>query len=410
MLQENVTHDLIYFTEIGIGTPPQRFQVLIDISSPETFVSSAECSACASGDVRYNSSRSCSSKVDGTALEVDYGYIFASGNMTIDTFDFGGVQVKDQPFMEATTVEPIGLSWDDLTIIHGIAGLMPSSAGSILNNSSPFMSMVKEHILDRNLFSLRLREPRELIFGAIDPELFTGDLVQIPLTNKTGRYALTGAWQAEAHYLTLGDEPGIRMSLAGYTASFSTRSAFLFLPDRMVVDIWQVLQFEEIMFLPPSVACEQRGIMPDFTFNLAGQNFTLTPYDYTFEWPIEQAKTLCVSAIFPFGVEQYDEIVLGSAFLRAFYSVFDLDSNTLGCKSALLHVALYHRWVFTKPIQSLPYLFRLESETTNVLQGRDFYQQARFELSTRPTVISFDANATAYVSLTTSQTFPPFAI
>lgn len=334
MLQRNLTHDLVYFTEIGIGTPPQRFQVLIDISSPETFVTSVECETCAAGDVRYESSRSSSSKVNGTALEVDYGYILASGNVTVDTFDFDGFQVKDQPFLEATVVEPIGLSWDDMSIIHGIAGLTPSTAGSVLNNPSPFLSMVKEKVLDRNLFSLRLREPCELMIGAVNDELFTGDLVQIPLTNKTGRYALTGRWQAEANYLTLGSEPGIRNSLAGYTASFSTGSAFMLLPDHLVMDLWQDLGFEEIMFLPLSVACEQRDIMPDLTFNLAGKNFTLTPYDYTFEWPIKQSRTRCVSAIMPFGVEQYDEIVLGSAFLRAFYSVFDLDTNTMGCKSA----------------------------------------------------------------------------
>lgn len=45
----------------------------------------------------------------------------------------------------------------------------------------------------------------------------------------------------------------------------------------------QDLRFEESMFLLPWVACEQRSIMPDLTFNLAGKNFTLTPYDYTFE-------------------------------------------------------------------------------------------------------------------------------
>ena len=254
--------------------------------------------------------------------------------MTRDTFDFDGFQIKNQPFLEATVVESVGLSWDDMSVIHGIAGLTPSRAGSVLLNPSPFMSMVKDKLLDRNLFSMRLREPRELLFGAVNPELFTGDIVQIPSTNKTGRYALTGRWQAEAEYLTLGSEPGIRISLAGYTASFSTGSAFMLLPDRLVVGIWRDLQFEEIMYLPPSVPCEQRGVMPDLTFNLAGQNFTLTPYDYTFEWPIKQSTTRCVSAIMPFGIEQYDEIVLGSAFLRAFYSVFDLDTFTLGCRSA----------------------------------------------------------------------------
>ena len=308
--------------------------MLIDISSPETFVTSVKCDNCASGDEKYDSTQSRSSKIDGTELNVEDAYMFASGNMIIDTFDFGGFQVKDQPFMEATKVDPIGLSWDDMRIIHGIAGLTPSSAGSVLLNPSPFMSMVKDKVLDRNLFSMRLREPRELLFGAVNPGLFTGDLVQIPLTNETGRHTLTGRWQAEAEYLTIGSEPGIRKSLANYTASFSTGSAFMLLPDRLVIDVWQDLQFEEIMYMPPSVPCERRDVMPSITFNLAGKNFTLTPYDYTFEWPIDQRRTRCVSAMMPFGVEQYDEIVLGSAFLRAFYSVFDLDTCTLGCRSA----------------------------------------------------------------------------
>ena len=330
----------------------------MDISSPETFVTSIECDKCLTGDVRYDASRSCSSTNNGTALEIDYGYLFASGNMTADTFYLDAVQIKNQPFLEATTVMPIGLSWDDLGIIHGILGLTPSSAGSVLNNPSPFMSMIKEKTLDRNIFSLCLQEPREITFGAINHARFNSDLIQIPLSNKRGRFALTGRWQAEAGYLTLGSEPGIRMSLAGYTASFSTGSAFMFLPDKLVMDIWRDLQFEEIVFLPPSVACEQRRFMPDITFNLAGKNFSLTPYDYTLQLPIKHSRTRCVSAILPFGVEQYNEIVLGSAFLQAFYSVFDSDNNSLGRKSKLILFTLGSCWALANIIQSHSYLPR----------------------------------------------------
>lgn len=298
-------------------------------------MSSIHCATCYPGDVKYDSSLSSSYKANGTALVVDCGYMFASGNMTSDTFHFDGLLVKNQPFLEATKVEPIGISWDDMSTIHGIIGLTPSSAGSVLNNPSPFMTMLRGNVLDHNIFSLNLREPRELMFGAVNPKLFTGDFVRIPITNKTSSYkpdALVGRWQAEARYLTLGTEPGIRMSLAGYTASFSTGSAFMFLPDRLVVDLLEDLQFEDIMMMPPSVSCEQRAYMPDLMFNLAGQNFTLTPYDYTFEWPIKQSETRCVTAIMPFGVEQYDEIILGSAFLRTFYSIFDMDTHTIGCE------------------------------------------------------------------------------
>lgn len=145
---ENFTHELMYFTEISIGTPSQKFQVLLDISSPKTFISSINCKECAKEDAKYDSSRSSSFKVNGITLEIYNRYMFASGNMTLDTFGFSGFHVKNQPFLEATVVRPIGLSWDDLSIINGIVGLTPSSAGSVLNNPSPFMSMVKEKVLD----------------------------------------------------------------------------------------------------------------------------------------------------------------------------------------------------------------------------------------------------------------------
>ncbi|KAL9578772.1 MAG: hypothetical protein Q9212_005505 [Teloschistes hypoglaucus] len=272
---------------------------------------------------------------NGTALEMDYGYLYASGYITVDDFNVNSIQVKGQPFLEATTVQPIGSSWDDLSLIHGILGLAPSDTGSTLHNPSLFVSMASQDLLSQNVLSMRLREPSGITFGTIDSRLFTGDITRIPLTNRTGKYALNGTWQAETRYMTLGSEPGLRLPLAGYTASFSTLTAFIFLPDPLAMQIIEMLEFENIMFLPPSVECEKLKYLPDITFNLAGKNFTLTPYDYTIEWPIEPGNVRCVSAIMPFGLEQNEEIVLGSAFLRAFYSVFDLDTNTIGCKSAV---------------------------------------------------------------------------
>jgi len=117
-------------------------------------VTSIKCEKCAPGDLKYDSTRSGSSEEHGTAFKVDYGHVCASGNLTIDDFDFGEIQVKGQPFLEATSVEAIGLSWDDMSIIHGILGLTPSSAGSVLDNPSPFMSMVSQKALDQNIFSI----------------------------------------------------------------------------------------------------------------------------------------------------------------------------------------------------------------------------------------------------------------
>ena len=242
--------------------------------------------------------------------------------------------MTDQPFLEATKVQPIGLAWDDFSIIHGIVGLAPSSNGSTVNNPSPFKSMVDQKQLDKNIFGMRLRKPREIAFGGINDDLFTGDFVHVPLTNKTGPYILNGTWQTEANYVALGDstDTDARKSLDGYTAAFSLTTQFIHLPDLIVLEFWNSLGFRDEMFVPPVVDCDQLGGMPDMTFNLAGQDFTLSPWDYTLEWPLEGEDVSCVSAFMPFGVNQTTEMVLGSAFLRAFYSVFDLEEGSIGCE------------------------------------------------------------------------------
>lgn len=215
-------------------------------------------------------------------------------------------------------------------------GLTPQSTGSSLKLPSPFMTMASQGLLDENIVSLRLREPRELTLGGVNHELFMGNITRIPITNHTSPYGLTGRWQAEATYVTIGSIPGIRIDLKGLTASFSTSTAYILLPDSIAYDILHDLDFDtDINFLPPSVKCEMRAMLPEIAFNLAGCNFSLTPYDYTFEWPIEGYGSRCVSAIMPIGLPPQDttEIMLGSAFLRAFYSVFDLDGPTVGCMS-----------------------------------------------------------------------------
>jgi saccharopepsin len=224
--------------------------------------------------------------------------------------------------------------YDDLCLIHGFLGLTPSSAGSHLGIPSPFMNMAAQNLLDSNIFSLRLNEPRELTFGGVDSSLYAGAITRIPLSNHTSRYTLTGRWQAEAEYFTIGADPGIRLSLAGRVASFGTSTAFMLMPDELVVPILEALEFELLPFLPPSVSCDKRAILPDLTFNLAGKNFTLTPYDWTLEWVMEGGRRRCVSALVPMGLPpgETNEIFLGSAFVRAFYSVWDLDTRTIGCE------------------------------------------------------------------------------
>jgi hypothetical protein len=192
--------------------------------------------------------------------------------------------------------------------------------------------MAESGVLEKNMFALYLREPMEISLGMLNRDLIHGNMIVVPLTNETGR-DVTGSWQTSMDAITLGSDSGVQFSLDGTTAAFSTRDSFIQLPDDIVWEILKGLDFiMDEMFLPPYVPCEQRGFMPDITITLAGQNLTLTPYDYTLEWVLGRGSRYCVSAMVPDPVRGSKEVILGSSFLRAFYSVFDLDDNTIGCK------------------------------------------------------------------------------
>ena len=92
-------------------------------------------------------------------------------------------------------------------MVHGILGLTPFGTDSSLNLSSPFINMASENALDTNLFSLRLREPRELAFSCVDRGRFAGKITSVPLTHQTSPYDLTGRWQTKVDFLTVGSNP-----------------------------------------------------------------------------------------------------------------------------------------------------------------------------------------------------------
>ncbi len=183
-VQRKFKHDLVYWTEIGMGTPPQLFPVLVGISSPGTFVMSINCHHCAPGDVRCDSSKSSTFHENSAANGIWLWWVFTSGNMSQDTFHFDRLTMENQIFQKATDVEPIGLTWDNLNNIHGLLGLTPSSAGSKVNNPSIFMRMVLQRVQDHHVFSLRPPEPREIVFGNANQDHFNGELTSSPLINK----------------------------------------------------------------------------------------------------------------------------------------------------------------------------------------------------------------------------------
>ena len=95
--------------------------------------------------------------------------------------------------------------------------------------------------------------------------------------------------------------------------------------------------------------CEKRDSLPDVSFTLSGYNFTITPYDYVLE-----VQGSCISSFFGQSTRTSVQLwstanitpgmdfpepvgplaILGDAFLRKWYSVYDMGTNSVGLAKA----------------------------------------------------------------------------
>jgi len=346
--------NLLYFIGISLGNPPQIFRSIIDTTWSDLFVPSSECQSDACrGHYRYNSSWSSTYEANGTKSRFRYFGLRADGSMSKDTLYVAGLEIKNQSFCEILHIEhePIVLGTYDFDAVLGLA---PANDASLMKVQNPLTMMVSQGLLDSNVISLALGAtvggdrslPGEIMFGGVNEEFYEGEIVRIPLTNVrdpdygstdpdvTGPPLLNGTWQVEAHSLAWGDSKEESSSLDGFTARIDSSYPFIDLPQETYEQLKAVIKPDRIPWFTESIDCERRAELPDVTFDLGGHNFTLTPYDYTLEMMMGDYGFRCLSAFQQWDTQQghIDIIVLGSAFLRAFYSVFDYDNKELGCK------------------------------------------------------------------------------
>lgn len=320
---------------ITIGNPPQQVPVYLDISGPDSWVVPADLDykPCPSSP-SFNTSLS--STYLPTRKHVDFtnGWIWGRGAMVFDTVGYGSLVAPFQPLILASKRDGGAGGWNGCPM-SGFVGLAPAGANeSVLDKPSHFERMVNLKLLERDLFALRLHEPAELSFGRVNPDLFTGDFIQVPL-------AESSAWQTTASHLIVENgglgEPGLRFELNNEPATFTTASPGIHVPWGVFQGLMTALGFDDAVWIAPSVRCEKRDAMPNVTLNLAGQNITITPYDYTEFWDGLPDGPRCVSLFSTSepGQKHSNEVVLGWGFLRAYYSVFDLGEGVVRCKLTL---------------------------------------------------------------------------
>ncbi|KAF9890821.1 Vacuolar protease A [Aspergillus nanangensis] len=327
---ETSRSEIFFIAEFSLGTPRRLFRGLLSTTTTalavltksyedrRTYYPNEFSTGIPTNQVEY--------------LEVYYG-VSVGGPVVRDTVTFADLKIPNYDFVAGST----GYLTRDLFNegdIDGFFGLDPfgRKRDAPTHLTSLFMSMVQRGSLDVNCWSLKppqstIGAPGELTFGRTSDQVRLEDkFIHLPITNHTIRGDMElPTWQTETNTTVYVGGNSVELNKNILTMFFA-ESPLIFLPSHAVDLLLDAVGDFEDSLLFYFVECDQRKDFPDLTINFSGNNFTFTPYQYAMEVTIEDS-TECILAV----QEAGDFIILGSSFLKNYYTVFDWDSKEIKC-------------------------------------------------------------------------------
>ncbi|KAI8947502.1 aspartic peptidase domain-containing protein [Xylaria longipes] len=312
-----------YFSEISIGTPPQDFKVILDTGSSNLWVPSQSCGSIACFlHSKYDSSSSSTYKKNGTDFEIRYGSGSLSGFVSQDDVTIGDLKIKGQDFAEATSEPGLAFAFGRFDGILGM-GFDRISVNGIV---PPFYQLVNQKLIDEPVFAFYLNsesgsDDSEVVFGGVDKDHYTGKITEIPLRRKA-------YWEVDLDSISFGGETA---ELDNTGVILDTGTSLIALPSDLAELLNKEMGAKKGFNGQYSVDCAARDSLPDVTFKLSGYDFSITPYDYILE-----VSGSCISTFM--GMDLPAPVgplaILGDAFLRKWYSIYDLGKGTVGLAKA----------------------------------------------------------------------------
>jgi len=310
-----------YFSEITIGTPPQTFKVVLDTGSSNLWVPSKSCGSIACYlHSTYDSDASSTYKKNGSEFEIHYGSGSLTGFVSQDDFTIGDLKVKGQDFAEATSEPGLAFAFGRFDGILGLAYDTISVNGIV----PPFNQMVNQKLIDEPVFAFYLADAEgesEAVFGGVDKDHYKGEIEYIPLRRKA-------YWEVDLESIALGDEVA---ELEDTGVILDTGTSLNVLPSSLAELLNKEIGAKKGYNGQYTVDCAKRDSLPDITFNLAGSNYSLPASDYILE-----VSGSCISTFQGMDIPAPAGplVILGDAFLRRWYSVYDLGKNAVGLARA----------------------------------------------------------------------------
>ena len=184
--------------------------------------------------------------------------------------------------------------------------------------------MIEQKLVDEPVFAFYLADSKgesEVVFGGIDEDHYEGKIEYIPLRRKA-------YWEVDLESISIGDDTA---ELEDTGAILDTGTSLNVLPTAYAEMLNKEIGAKKGFGGQYSIDCKKKATLPDITFNLAGSKYSLPPSDYILE-----ISGSCISTFMGMDLPPPTGplVILGDAFLRRYYSVYDLGKNAVGLAKA----------------------------------------------------------------------------
>ncbi|KAI8644837.1 aspartic peptidase domain-containing protein [Parasitella parasitica] len=372
-----------YLIEIGIGSPPQFFNVTLDTGSADCWVPVQSCPTSMCPHARFNYQKSSSFKALPQQLDINYGLGSAKGSYGSDTLTLGSV---DGVSLSNFTVGLVSNTNNILMISqteedapsNGIFGLgYPNLSLKTGDKPGHFvMGLYQVKAISEPIFSIFLNAQSaygntgEMLLGGIDKSRYTGQLQYAPIvsydvstfmvtpnlgTNMTNKEA--NSRESYLYWAVPGQ--GVETS-SGYKHESKTLQGYILDTGTTLTYVPRSVAKSIVMSVTQNAKTTQLDAIDDVfrvscsTAKLEGAvSFLVSPSPTTASTspisirvpisdlviPLDDARTADSSKSCMFGIAPSpagldltsgETWILGESTLRSLYTVFDLKENRIG--------------------------------------------------------------------------------
>ncbi|ORX88367.1 acid protease [Basidiobolus meristosporus CBS 931.73] len=305
-----------YYMEVGIGTPPQLFQLFIDTGSADIWVNANPCEndVCRSKPRLFYPEMSSSFTLDGQSWEIEYAdSSFAKGFQAIDNLSIGNLNIKQQKVALATSI-----SGDYITEpIDGLLGL--GFRSETVNGIVPFIeTLISDAPNCSHKFAVYLpknRQNPEITFGHLNDKLYRGEITYTPIV--PGDHT----WQLRLDDILFDGKSLDGKEIIVIDTGSALTSIDAALVNQIHADIPGAQYIENDGWYIP---CDNE--VPAVSFVFSGRQFSIPKGSLQTIRKLKSDPGLCYS-----GIQGTDGIwILGLSWFDYWYVVFDPDRKMIG--------------------------------------------------------------------------------